>query len=367
MPSFLWATWIILGRSWRVRSRVVRSPWIALAWVVGVPICAAAVWWRTRRVEPGLAALGFAGVLLVLLSVADTRANFRPDIYLTGARFMFLMPMGAWVVVHHTLATLRDAPRDFRSGKTLSHRLRIPSAAAISVIAVCILACAAVAQASFRSQVKPLIAFGLGPGAGVQMQDASELLSECATVTGLYRKYRAQVLVSLDQPFAYGCAAQSGLNTLFPPFERRPSFVRGCPQPEGRSHPVVGWHQLSAHAAALAQGGGLYAAACGRRAARDSAAFRSRHIGRYGCPGLPTQPPRGWASPKLTLDPMSAERTDMACIFISGFSGRVAQANMYQNVSPNARSDNADSARRAARPSMAPMSARMSNTATGRP
>ncbi len=207
---------------------LLRSPWIALAWVVGVPICAAAVWWRTRRVEPGLAALGFAGVLLVLLSVADTRANFRPDIYLTGARFMFLMPMGAWVVVHHTLATLRDAPRDFRSGKTLSHRLRIPSAAAMSVIAVCTLASTAVAQASFRSQVKPLIAFGLGPGAGVQMQDASELLSECATVTGLYRKYRAQVLVSLDQPFAYGCAAQSGLNTLFPPFERRPWLVKAA-------------------------------------------------------------------------------------------------------------------------------------------
>ncbi len=228
-PSVLWGHLIHPGPLFGAYApELLRSPWIALAWIVGVLSFAGAAARRTRRIEPALAALGFVGILLVVLSVADTRSNFQPDVYLIGARFMFLMPMGAWVVVHHALAASHESPRDPLSDIALSRRWRISSVAAIGVIAVLAVVSTAVAQVSFRSQVRPLITFGLSSKSGVQMQNASELLADCQTVTALYRRHRAQVLVSLDQPFAYGCAAQNGLNTLFPPYDRRPWLVKAA-------------------------------------------------------------------------------------------------------------------------------------------
>jgi hypothetical protein len=205
---------------------LARSPWTTLVWIVGV--LAGALWVAriTRRVEPAMAALGFIGVLTVVLSVADTGWNFQANVYLTGGRFMFLMPMGAWVVAYYTLVAARESERGL--WPHMLRRLHVKSATAIGAIALVALVSTAVAQASFRSQLKPLIASAAGPGAAVQLRDAPELLSECAAVTPLYHQYRAQILVSMDQPFAYGCATESGLNTLFPPYDRRPWLVHAA-------------------------------------------------------------------------------------------------------------------------------------------
>jgi hypothetical protein len=205
---------------------LLRVPWVALAWVLGVPAAAIVIGAITRRLQPAVAGAVFLAVLCVVLSVADTGWNYQPSIYLTGTRFLFLMPMGVWVVSYYSIVALR------RSGVRLAlpqairdRRLLSPAATLLVLVTV---ASAVVAQISFRAQVDPLISFGVGSGSGVQMQDANDVLTPCEPVTELYRHYRAQILVSLDQPFAYGCAAQTGINTLFPPYDRRPWLVKAA-------------------------------------------------------------------------------------------------------------------------------------------
>ena len=227
-PSVLWDHLIHPGPLFGAYApELLRSAWLAIAWIVAALGFGTAVACRTRRIGPGLAALAFGVILLIVLSVADTQANFQPDIYLIGARFMFLMPMGAWVVTHHALVALHDSPRDVNS-EGPSRRWRISSTAVVGAIAVFAVASTAVAQMGFRSQVRPLIAYGESTKSGVQMQDASGLLADCKTVTRIYGRSRSQILVSLDQPFAYGCAAQNGMNTLYPPYDRRPWLVEAA-------------------------------------------------------------------------------------------------------------------------------------------
>lgn len=56
------------------------------------------------------------------------------------------------------------------------------------------------------------------------MLNPEALLAECAVVTRTYRDTQAQLLVTKLRNVAYGCAAQSGLNTLDGNYER-PSWL----------------------------------------------------------------------------------------------------------------------------------------------
>jgi hypothetical protein len=197
--------------------------WVALLWLLALCVWAFAVALRHRRVEPAVAAAVFAVVLLGVLSVQDTQWNFSPDLYLNGARFLLTMPIGAWVVAHYTLAALRDSGSLDGGWKGY-----LRPATLTGGIAAVALASAITAQAGFGSQLKGIIAAGTYSNSGVQIQSPAELLTSCAQLAPVYRKARAQILISLDQPFAYGCAAQSGLNTLFPPYDRRPWLVNAA-------------------------------------------------------------------------------------------------------------------------------------------
>jgi hypothetical protein len=51
--------------------------------------------------------------------------------------------------------------------------------------------------------------------------NSGTLLAQCAVVTRTYRDTRAQLLVTNRRDVAYGCAAESGLNTLDAEYDRR--------------------------------------------------------------------------------------------------------------------------------------------------
>ncbi len=192
-----------------------QDPVVAIAAIAGLLILAVAVSVTVRRPAPAAAALTFLGVLLLILSVRDT-VDVHPDLYLSGSRFLLVMPIGLWVVLFFTLAALRDHRRE-RAGRHWRLDPRLPLVA-MTVLALVSVVCA---QARFGTQVRRVTAVDAGAHPVIVVVNPTALLAECADVTRLYRATRAQLLVTYQRDVAYGCAAQDGLNTLDTDYERR--------------------------------------------------------------------------------------------------------------------------------------------------
>lgn len=188
-----------------------------LALALGVAI-------RYRSVATAAVGAGFTVALLVTLSVQDTASNFVPSLYLSGSRFLLPMPLGAWLVAHHVLMTVQGASTS-RRGDAVPHirpRARAALTGGLAVLVLMASLSAIVSEARFNSDRRQLLAAEAPPNnVGVTIENPAQLLASCARATAAYRSVSAQVLLTQDRTFAYGCAAQTGVDTLFPFYDRR--------------------------------------------------------------------------------------------------------------------------------------------------
>jgi len=197
--------------------------WIALVLLAALLVTALLTALARRQPEPALAAGGLVIALVAVLAAGDTAWNFKPNLFLNGARFLELMPLGAWTVAHWTLvAQLSRAPRSPATRGRILASWPAVSLAALSLIAII---STVTGQLSFGRQVEVLVAADALPSAGVTVQNAPLLEKECSAVTQVYRQAHPDLMVTADRTFAYLCAVQNGLNTLFGPYDRRAWLV----------------------------------------------------------------------------------------------------------------------------------------------
>jgi hypothetical protein len=197
-----------------------QHPAVAVLAIAVLLILAIALSITFRRPEAAAAALTFLAVLLLILSVRDTLDVHR-DLYLSGSRFLLPMPIGLWVVLHFSLSSARHGQR----GHAVGHRRldqRVPMAAIIVIAAASMI----VAGSRFSAETRAETAVDSGAHAAIAVVNPAALLAECAAATRIYRDTRAQLLVTNERNVAYGCAAQSGLNTLDADFDRRGWLLR---------------------------------------------------------------------------------------------------------------------------------------------
>ena len=198
-----------------------RAVEVILAGLIALALAAAI---RYRRLTPGAVAVSFLLVLLVVLSVQDTASNFEPNLYLSGSRFLLPMPFGAWLVAHHLLTSPAPGQDPAGTGRAARGRTR-PAPVLVGVVAVVLvvsLISAVVSQTRFNANRRQLLAYEAYPyGVAIAIDNPGDLLSSCRQLTADYRSTGAQMLLTNDRPLAYGCAAQSGINTLFPGYDRR--------------------------------------------------------------------------------------------------------------------------------------------------
>jgi hypothetical protein len=63
------------------------------------------------------------------------------------------------------------------------------------------------------------------PTVGVSIANPTQLSTYCAALTRVYRSTDAQLLATNNVNYAYGCAADDGLNTLIPTFYDRRGWL----------------------------------------------------------------------------------------------------------------------------------------------
>jgi hypothetical protein len=179
-----------------------------------------------RRPASAAAAVGFLAVLLVVLSVRDT-LYVRPDLYLSGSRFLLAMPIGLWVVLYFTLSGARRGVQVPRSSR-LAGRLVVGAMVALA------LASWTSAQARFPAEVRAVSAADSAVHPVLLVLDPDRLLAQCSALSQTYAHDHAQLLVTYLRDVAYGCAADQGLNTLDANYDRRGWLLQAAAQ-----HPVT--------------------------------------------------------------------------------------------------------------------------------
>jgi hypothetical protein len=185
-----------------------------------------------RRPAATAAALGFAGVLVAILSAQDT-LSVHPDLYLSGSRFLLPMPLGLWVVCDFWLAP--------GTRRAESHRRRLGYRAALGGLVTVAVASLVVGQLRFPAQVRRVSAVDASGNPVIVVVNPNLLLAQCDGVSAVYRQSRAQLLVTNQRDVAYGCAAQNGLSTLDPEYERRGWLLRAAATTPLRRILIVGW------------------------------------------------------------------------------------------------------------------------------
>jgi hypothetical protein len=146
-------------------------------------------------------------LVLLLLALTSTSA-VEPGLYLAGSRIVLPLPFAAWFLC-------------FAASDT-SKRTRLqrpPRTNQRAVIAIVVLAAISliVTQINFSSVATRSIT----PTVGVSVANPTLLSTFCAAVTRVYRSTDAQLLAINNVNEAYACAAEDGLNTLIPFFDRR--------------------------------------------------------------------------------------------------------------------------------------------------
>jgi hypothetical protein len=145
-------------------------------------------------------------LFLLLLALTSTSA-VEPGLYLAGSRILLPLPFAAWFLCFAVSDTAKGA-RVHARPRTNQHAIAIVVLATISLI---------VTQINFSSVATRSIT----PTVGVSVANPTLLSAYCAAVTRVYRSTDAQLLATNNVNEAYGCAAEDGLNTLIPFFDRR--------------------------------------------------------------------------------------------------------------------------------------------------
>jgi hypothetical protein len=212
-----------------------QNPAVVIAAIAVLLILAVATSFTVRRPAPAAAALTFLVVLLLILSVRDT-LDVHPDLYLSGSRFLLVMPIGLWVVLFFTLAAIRDHRRGRPPG-----RRRLDSRVPLAALTVLALASMVSAQARFAAEVRRVTAVDASSHPVIVVVNPSTLSRECTGLTHIYRVTGAQLLVTYQRNVAYGCAAQDGLNTIDSDYERRGWLLRAAATRPVSRILVQGW------------------------------------------------------------------------------------------------------------------------------
>jgi hypothetical protein len=204
--------------------------------IAAVLILAIVVGARARRPEPIAAALTLLAVLLVTLSVTDT-LDVHPDLYLSGSRFLLPLPIGLWVVLAFTLSTggvgrSRRPGRPWQRarrehpGRPRGARWRPDARHLMAAIVLVATTSAIVAQIRFTADTRAVTAVDASAHPVIDVVNPDALLAQCATIATTYRRTGAQLLATNRRDVAYGCAAQSGLNTIDAEYDRRGWLLR---------------------------------------------------------------------------------------------------------------------------------------------
>jgi hypothetical protein len=145
-------------------------------------------------------------LVLLLLALTSTSAVL-PGLYLAGSRVLLPLPFAAWFLCFAVSDTAK-MPRVHAHPRTKQHVVAIVVLATISVI---------VTQINFSTVATRSIT----PTVGVSVATPTLLSALCAGLMSVYRSTGAQLLATNNVNEAYGCAAEDGLNTLIPYFDRR--------------------------------------------------------------------------------------------------------------------------------------------------
>ena len=161
-----------------------------------------AVRWRS----PALLLANCSLLVLILLALTSTSA-IEPGLYLAGSRIVLPLPFAVWFLSFAVLDTAKKT-RVYDSPRTNQHAIAIVVLATISLI---------VTQIDFSSVATRSVT----PTVGVSVANPPVLSTLCAALMRVYRATDAQLLATNNVNEAYGCAAEDGLNTLIPYFDRR--------------------------------------------------------------------------------------------------------------------------------------------------
>jgi hypothetical protein len=166
-------------------------------------------------------------VLLLLLALTSTSAVL-PGLYLAGSRILLTLPLAVWFLCFAAFETAKRTA--VQSCGLCGRGVRGPGVdarpganqdmiAGIAGIAIVVLATTSliVTQINFSSVATRSIT----PTVGVSIANPTELSTYCAALTRVYRSTDAQLLATNNVNYAYGCAADDGLNTLIPAYDRR--------------------------------------------------------------------------------------------------------------------------------------------------
>jgi hypothetical protein len=145
-------------------------------------------------------------LVLLLLSLTSTSA-IEPGLYLAGSRILLPLPFAAWFLSFAALDTAKAGGVHART-RTHHHAIVI-----IGVATICLI----VTQINFSTVATRSVT----PTVGVSVTPPALLSSLCAGLMSVYRSTDAQLLATNNVNEAYACAAQDGLNTLIPYFDRR--------------------------------------------------------------------------------------------------------------------------------------------------
>jgi hypothetical protein len=145
-------------------------------------------------------------LVLILLSLTSTSA-VEPGLYLAGSRILLPLPFAVWFLSFAVLDTAKRT-RPYGSPRPTQRVIAIVVLATISLI---------VTQINFSTVATRSIT----PTVGVSVATPTLLSALCAGLMSVYRSTDAQLLATNNVNEAYGCAAEDGINTLIPYFDRR--------------------------------------------------------------------------------------------------------------------------------------------------
>jgi hypothetical protein len=196
---------------------LVRWIWLAPILLVVLIVLAGVVGFRSGHSELVAATVAFTALILLTAAVADT-VDAQPDLYESGSRFLLAMPLAVWLITHQTLL----AGRGWFRVIPWARRTSFVTAAVVAGLAI-VVGSEATAQARFRTEVASVSAWDLSPHAGVDLVRTAALTRQCTQTARTYSEARAQLIVSnfVERAFAYGCAALTGINTIYPVEDRR--------------------------------------------------------------------------------------------------------------------------------------------------
>jgi len=148
----------------------------------------------------------------VTLSVTDTLHYFG-GLYLSADRFFLPLPLGIWAVCAFTLSARHQERREPQMRR---NDLMI-------TMAVVVVGCASFvsAQIQFSSVTKKIEAVDASPASYLEVVNPAALVKYCDSVDVTYHETQAQWFVAKLPDFAYGCAAETGMNTFVEIYDRR--------------------------------------------------------------------------------------------------------------------------------------------------